>query len=338
MRCCRPMGRSVVGRCRNPRRCPSSTPTTPPGNVSGWTMASATANWLIGLGTWGYAAAAAPPWAARASGATQSRRWAGADHLEPGADRTAQGPGRRRGRDPVCVAAGQFPGVAAPPQWSLGFTRGRACGQPYPRRNRSADRLFVNTQVLKAQVRGEDTFSELLAQMRDTALKAQTFQDLPFEQLVDALQPERSLSHSPLFQVMFNHQHDAPSQARALDGGLRVENLATEVRSAKFDLTLNTFEHATGIDANIIYSRELFDAALIDTLAGQWQRLLAAVAQNPRQRIEALPALDTDDQLQVREWGVGEPVAFAEQDVLALFAAQVDKAPTRSQSSMSRAP
>ena len=187
--------------------------------------------------------------------------------------------------------------------------------------------FFVNTHVLKAQVRGEDTFSQLLAQMRDTALKAQTFQDLPFEQLVDALQPERSLSHSPLFQVMFNHQHDAPSQARALDGGLRVENLATEVRSAKFDLTLNTFEHAAGIDANIIYSRELFDAALIDTLAGQWQRLLAAVAQNPRQRIEALPALDADDQLQVREWGVGEPVAFAEQDVLALFSAQVDKAP-----------
>ncbi|MDP1069068.1 hypothetical protein, partial [Klebsiella pneumoniae] len=88
----------------------------------------------------------------------------------------------------------------------------------------------------------------------------------------------------------------------------------------------NTFEHAAGIDANIIYSRELFDAALIDTLAGHWQRLLAAVAQNPRQRIEALPVLDTDDQLQVREWGVGEPVAFAEQDVLALFAAQVDKA------------
>ena len=83
--------------------------------------------------------------------------------------------------------------------------------------------FFVNTQVLKAQVRGEDTFSQLLAQMRDTALKAQTFQDLPFEQLVDALQPERSLSHSPLFQVMFNHQHDAPSQARALDGGAATE-------------------------------------------------------------------------------------------------------------------
>nr|WP_256581894.1 non-ribosomal peptide synthetase [Pseudomonas sp. S09G 359] len=187
--------------------------------------------------------------------------------------------------------------------------------------------FFVNTQVLKADVRGEDTFSQLLAQMRDTALKAQTFQDLPFEQLVDALQPERSLSHSPLFQVMFNHQHDAPSQARALGGGLTVENLATQVHSAKFDLTLNTFEHAAGIDANFIYSRELFDAALIEALAGQWQRLLAAVVENPRQRIEALPVIDAKDQHQVRQWGVGEPVAFVEQDVLALFARQVAENP-----------
>ncbi|HHB1451071.1 TPA: condensation domain-containing protein, partial [Serratia odorifera] len=85
-------------------------------------------------------------------------------------------------------------------------------GVPIANRNRSeTERLigfFVNTQVLKADVHGQMSVEQLLQHVRQRALQAQAHQDLPFEQLVEALQPERSLSHNPLFQVMFNHQTD----------------------------------------------------------------------------------------------------------------------------------
>jgi len=204
-------------------------------------------------------------------------------------------------------------------------------GVPVANRTRvETERLigfFVNTQVLKAQVSGEQRFSELLQQMRDTALKAQTFQDLPFEQLVDALQPERSLSHSPLFQVMFNHQHDAPSQARSLADGLTVEHVVSEVRSAKFDLTLNTLEHANGIDASFIYGCEVFDVTTIEQLASQWQRVLEAIALNAQLRIEDLPVVTAFDQQRVVLAGTGAHREFSANNVLALFAQQVARVP-----------
>ncbi|MFA0945432.1 MULTISPECIES: non-ribosomal peptide synthetase [Pseudomonas syringae group] len=162
--------------------------------------------------------------------------------------------------------------------------------------------FFVNTQVLRAEFDLHTTFSELLQQVKHTALQAQAHQELPFEQLVEALQPQRSLSHSPLFQVMFNHQSHASAEVRALPG-LQVEALMSESYPAQFDLTLNTAEHDGGLSAGLTYATTLFERNTIERMAGHWLALLQAICSNTRQRIADVPMLDVAEQDQiVRDW------------------------------------
>ncbi|MVF53103.1 non-ribosomal peptide synthetase, partial [Pseudomonas monteilii] len=175
-------------------------------------------------------------------------------------------------------------------------------GIPTANRNRMETEgligFFVNTQVLKADFDLGMTFTELLEQTQRRVSGAQAHQDLPFEQLVEALQPERSLSHSPLFQVMFNHRTEARGQGRQLPG-LAVETLNWERGTAQFDLTLETVEHEAGIAVSLTYATALFDEATIAQLAGHWQGLLAAIVAQPQQRIAELPLLNAAQQQQV---------------------------------------
>ena len=146
-------------------------------------------------------------------------------------------------------------------------------GVPTANRNRvETERLigfFVNTQILQTDVQGEQPFSALLHQVKQHALAAQAHQDLPFEQLVEALQPERNLSHNPLFQVMFNHQGSArPTMVGNAGGmGLEVESLQWDNRTAQLDLTLDTCESADGLAATLTYATDLFERATIERLA-----------------------------------------------------------------------
>ncbi len=115
-------------------------------------------------------------------------------------------------------------------------------GVPVANRNRVETEgligFFVNTQVLSADVDGQLPFDRLLAQVKQSAMAAQAHQDLPFEQLIEALQPERSLSHSPIFQVMFNHQTASDTQDRQMQlPQLSIEDLVWEGHTAQFDLT-----------------------------------------------------------------------------------------------------
>ncbi|WP_166801348.1 condensation domain-containing protein, partial [Pseudomonas aeruginosa] len=118
-------------------------------------------------------------------------------------------------------------------------------------------------------------------------------QDLPFEQLVDALQPERSLSHAPLFQVMYNHQRDDHRGSRfASLGELEVEDLAWDVQTAQFDLTLDTYESSNGLLAELTYATDLFDASSAERIAGHWLNLLRSIVARPEARIAELKLLD----------------------------------------------
>jgi len=177
-------------------------------------------------------------------------------------------------------------------------------GVPIANRNRSeTERLigfFVNTQVLKADVHGQMSVEQLLQHVRQRALEAQAHQDLPFEQLVEALQPERSLSHNPLFQVMFNHQTDVgQAQVQHQLPGLRVEGLDWDSKTAHFDLDLDIQESTEGIWATLGYAQDLFEASTVQRMARHWQNLLQGMVANPRQQLSQLSLLDATEQLQI---------------------------------------
>nr|WP_131193009.1 non-ribosomal peptide synthetase [Pseudomonas daroniae] len=179
-------------------------------------------------------------------------------------------------------------------------------GVPIANRSRvETERLigfFVNTQVLKARFDHGITFSELLQQVHATALAAQSYQDLPFEQLVEALHPERNLSHTPLFQVMYNYQTSRQGDRRQLPG-LMMEHLSWARTSTQFDLTLNTFEHEGVISASLIYTKSLFDSSTIEQLGRHWLNLLKGIVEQPAQRVGQLPLLSHDErQLMLHDW------------------------------------
>nr|WP_223194784.1 non-ribosomal peptide synthase/polyketide synthase [Pseudomonas sp. PSB18] len=157
--------------------------------------------------------------------------------------------------------------------------------------------FFVNTQALRVRFADVERVDQLLAQVRRTALDAQAHQDVAFEQVVEALNPPRSLAHSPIFQVMFAWQN-APQPSLEL-GALELTPLATAEDSAKFDLTLNLHERDGMIAGRLTYATALFDAA---TVQRHWQALcttLQAMVNDDRQTLDGLSILGEDERYQV---------------------------------------
>ena len=161
--------------------------------------------------------------------------------------------------------------------------------------------FFINTQVLRAEIDGQQTFASLLQQVKRSALWAQAHQDLPFEQLVDALQPERNMSHSPLFQVLFNHQRALGDSVERVLEGLTVQRMDWQQHTAQFDLALDTEEQGEHLRASLTYARDVYDAATIERLGGHWLNLLRAVVSEPQQRIAELALLDSAEQQRLIE-------------------------------------
>ncbi|HEY0604990.1 MAG TPA: non-ribosomal peptide synthase/polyketide synthase, partial [Herpetosiphonaceae bacterium] len=186
--------------------------------------------------------------------------------------------------------------------------------------------LFVNTLVLRTNLSGAPSFAELLAQVRTMALDAYAHQDLPFELLVEQLQPERDLSRTPLFQVMFVLQN-AP-RLRVERGDLRWEPLTVESRMAKFDLTLMLTETSAGLQGAIEYRTDLFDAATIERMVGHFHMLLASIVADPTRPIDLLPLLtDAERQQLLVEWNKTEASYPADQTFHALVEAQAQRTP-----------
>src|SRR5262249_54109338 len=139
--------------------------------------------------------------------------------------------------------------------------------------------LFVNTLVLRADLAGEPSFRELLARVREACLGAYAHQELPFERLVEELQPQRDPSRSPLFQVMFVLDHD-PGQRVSLPA-LTFSTSRIDTGTSKFDLSLHLTEVADGFDGYLEYSRQLFEDETAARLAGHLGTLLAAARAAP---------------------------------------------------------
>jgi amino acid adenylation domain-containing protein/non-ribosomal peptide synthase protein (TIGR01720 family) len=166
--------------------------------------------------------------------------------------------------------------------------------------------LFVNTLVLRGDLTGDPPFAALLERVRRTALEAYLHQDMPFERLVEALAPERSLSHSPLVQVMLVLQNAAHGTLEL--PGLEVQPVPVETGTAKFDLTLEiTAEN--GFAGSVEFRRDLFDAATIDRLAGNFATLLAGAVAAPERRLSELPLLTGEEQRQLAAWGTRQQAA-----------------------------
>ncbi|RCJ25078.1 hypothetical protein A6770_28095 [Nostoc minutum NIES-26] len=177
-------------------------------------------------------------------------------------------------------------------------------GSPIANRNHSEIEgligFFVNTLVMRTDLSGNPSFLQLLGRVREVALGAYAHQDLPFEMLVEALQPQRNLSHSPLFQVAFVFQNAPTSELEMT--GLTVSLLTTEIVASKFDLTLAIANTPTGLVGAWEYNTDLFDAATIERLTGHFVTLLEAIVTNPQERISQLPILTAVEQQQLIEW------------------------------------
>jgi amino acid adenylation domain-containing protein len=178
--------------------------------------------------------------------------------------------------------------------------------------------FFVNTQVLRSRVHGRLSLAEALRQAKAAALGAQEHQDLPFEQLVEALQPERSLNRNPLFQVMFNHLREDRGALRDLPG-LALEDYPLEEREAQVELLLTVTERSDGrMTASFVYAAELFDPATVEAMAGHYLAVLRALAEDPERALGDVDLLGPDEKRRLEAWetnersyGEGEPVQRA---------------------------
>ncbi|WP_329168719.1 non-ribosomal peptide synthase/polyketide synthase [Streptomyces sp. NBC_01267] len=173
---------------------------------------------------------------------------------------------------------------------------------------------FVNTLVFRTDTSGDPTFAELLDRVRDTALAGYAHQDLPFEYLVEVLNPSRSLAHHPLFQVMLALQN-AP-RADFAPPELRVGEMPSASTTAKLDLIFTMSErHAEdgspeGIDGSVEYACDLYDPAAVETMIGRWERLLRVAVADPRRRLSRLDLLTAEERDELTALATG-PVAEA---------------------------
>jgi amino acid adenylation domain-containing protein len=164
--------------------------------------------------------------------------------------------------------------------------------------------FFLNNLALRTDLSGDPTFRELLGRVKDTTLGGYGHQDLPFERVLEELQPERSLSHPPVFQVMFNLLAFEPARMEAQPSTLRVEALRSETQSvAKFDLELYAQEKADGLQLSLVYAADLFDDAAMRTFLAHLERTLRAAAATPDARLSALPLLTEDERQAMRSRG-----------------------------------
>ncbi|MGV0816255.1 condensation domain-containing protein, partial [Mycolicibacterium boenickei] len=195
--------------------------------------------------------------------------------------------------------------------------------------------FFVNTLVLRLDLAGDPTVSDLLDQVRHRGLAALDHQDVPFELLVERLNPTRSLTHHPLVQVMVSWQNFAAEQASSLDlGEVQATPLDAETRTARMDLVFSLAERFSeagapaGIGGVVEFRTDVFDAASIRTLVARLQRVLVAMTADTAQRLSSVDVLDAADRARLDEVGhravLTRPVV--ESSIPALFAAQVERA------------
>ena len=186
--------------------------------------------------------------------------------------------------------------------------------------------FFVNTLVMRARLDGEPGFRQVLQQVREAALGAYAHQDLPFETLVEAMQPGRDLSHTPLFQVMFVLD---PPMLETIDlPGLSLTPITARTGSSTFDLTLSISTSSEGLVGAIEYNTDLWDQASIQRMAVHYQNLLVSALSDPDQSIWTLSYLSpAEKQTLLIEWNETSAPAPLDKCAHELFEARAEQQP-----------
>jgi amino acid adenylation domain-containing protein len=186
--------------------------------------------------------------------------------------------------------------------------------------------FFANTLVLRSDLSGNPTFRELLGRIRDNALTAYEYQDLPFEKLVEEVHPQRDLSRNPLFQVAFQLRN-YPDQLVQI-AGLTAEPIELRSGIAKFDLSLAMKETADGLSAEFEYKVDLFESASIERMFGHLEMLLQSIAADPGRRLSELTLLTEPERRQlIVEWNTTRQNSQNDKCIHQLFEEQVDRNP-----------
>nr|BFE95487.1 hypothetical protein GCM10020185_60230 [Pseudomonas brassicacearum subsp. brassicacearum] len=182
--------------------------------------------------------------------------------------------------------------------------------------------------MLRAEFHSDLTGAALLQQLKQTAMAAQMHQDLPFEQLVDALQPQRNLSHSPLFQAMFNHRNETDTALTTALPDLAIEPMGWAQRTAQFDLSLDTSDSAQGLHAALTYATDLFEPATIERMGQHWLNLLQGLVQDLHRPVAQWALLDADERRRMLvEWNTTAVQYPLDRSVHSLIEEQVSRTP-----------
>jgi amino acid adenylation domain-containing protein len=186
--------------------------------------------------------------------------------------------------------------------------------------------FFINTLVLRTDLSGDPTFRELLGRVREVALGGYAHQDLPFEKLVEELQPERDLSHTPLFQVMLNLENIPAEDVET--ASLRIEEFEFDSGVAQFDLALEIVTRGEGLFCSLKYNADLFDEGTIERMLGHYQTLLQGIVADPNRRLSELPLLMESERHQMLvTWNDTRAEYPKGVCVHQLFEAQVERTP-----------
>ncbi|MFL6200193.1 MAG: amino acid adenylation domain-containing protein, partial [Thermoanaerobaculia bacterium] len=235
--------------------------------------------------------------------------------------------GRRLGATPFMVLLAGFAALLHRYSGQGSF----AVGVPVAGRNRVEIEpligFFVNTLVMRCDVDRGAPARSLVEQLREVVLDADAHQDVPFEKLVEELAPERSMSHTPLFQVALAFQNLPKGDFVA--EGLRVTPVGVASGTAKFDLTLAFQADDEQAALFVEYSTEIFDASTIDRFCGSFVTLLTAMVEDPARRVSELPLMTAAELEQLSEWNPVPPAERGRAAIHRVFEAQVDRTPDR---------
>ncbi|MFM6139805.1 MAG: amino acid adenylation domain-containing protein, partial [Sphaerospermopsis kisseleviana] len=210
-------------------------------------------------------------------------------------------------QEDLCVGSGIANRTHSCTEWLIGF--------------------FVNTLVLRSKIKSEHSLSELLQQTRQTCLDAYTHQDIPFEYLVEKLQPERSLSYNPLCQVMIVFQNMEGAGKNVSLTGLEIQQVEQNYPFAKFDLTLYLSEREDQIHCMWEYATDLFAADSIKRMIEHFEVLLTAITQNPQQSVSKLPLMTAREIQQLQAWNQTDKYYPQDQTFVTLFEQQAAQTP-----------